>query len=215
MTRIADSAASKLASIDAITDKAAKESAAKLFSNELDGMEISVLRKAKLQESFSAMKKKLDAENKARQAADTKKVQTEVQNYFEKEEPNATYLVKQFDVGNNSKALSQGIAIAKKLNKAVYLFSEELIEPRKEEIPGTVKAKVPHANFVPPQDARLGLNAKEWAEVVTKSIGGRAGGKPESAQGVGEEGGDALKDALLAAKRFYELKTTESKMPMQ
>lgn len=160
------------------------------------------------------MKKKLDAENKARQAADTKRVQTEVQEYFEKEEPNATYLVKQFDIGNNAKALAQGVAIAKKLGKAVYLFSEETLDVQ-QEIPGTTKAKVPHANFVPPQDSKKGLNAKEWAEVVTKSIGGRAGGKPESAQGVGEEGGDALKDALIAAKRFYELKTTESSMPMQ
>ncbi|KAK0534678.1 Alanine--tRNA ligase [Tilletia horrida] len=221
VTRIADDAAVKLASIDGESDRAKKDAALKSFAVEIGQLEISVLKKAELNDKFAAIRKKHDAEAKAKQNAETKQVQEAVTAFFSTEQPNATFLVRQFDVGSNSKALQAGVLVAKKLNKAVYLFSEEVLpadaQPKtaEEGADSRVKAKVSHVNFVPKQDLEKGLKAKEWAEVVTKSIGGRAGGKDDGVQGVGEDGGPALRDALVAAERFAVLKTAESKMPLQ
>ncbi|KAE8234372.1 hypothetical protein CF326_g588 [Tilletia indica] len=221
VNRVAADAKLRLETIDAESDRAKKDAALKAFSTELGQLEISVLRKAELNETFSTIRKKHDSEAKAKQTAETKLVQDAVTTYFSTEQPNATFLVRQFDVGSNAKALQAGIAVAKKLNKAVYLFSEEALpadaQPQtKEEGAGTrVKARVSHVNFVPKQDLERGLKAKEWADVITQSIGGRAGGKDDGVQGVGEDGGPALKDALIAAERFVILKTGDSKMPLQ
>ncbi len=64
-------------------------------------------------------------------------------------------------------------------------------------------------------DQSKGLNAKEWIETSAQHVGGKGGGKQDSAQGVGEMGGQALDDAIEAAKRFYTLKCEESSMPLQ
>ena len=80
--------------------------------------------------------------------------------------------------------------------KALYLFSEEATGGLAADGQAT-KAKVTHVNFVPKDALDKGVDAREWAELVSKSIGGRAGGKAEGAQGVGEEGGTAVDDAIL------------------
>jgi alanyl-tRNA synthetase len=50
-----------------------------------------------------------------------------------------------------------------------------------------------------------GLNANDWAGVVTEKVGGKKGGKPEMAQGSGDKV-DAVTDALSAAEAFAKLK---------
>ena len=202
VTRLADEYFSKLASIEQTSDKAAQDAALKAFSVEMGRLEISTIRKAEMQEKFAVIRKKLDTEVKAKAAADLKVVGDAVNAYFATEEPNSPVLIRQFDVGANSKALAAGVNNAKKLGKSVYLFSQEAGSQG--------KAKVAHVNFVAKQDLDKGLKGKEWAETVTKSIGGKAGGKDESAQGVGEEGGKALEEAMMAARKFYETKTAQS-----
>lgn len=212
VTRVADEFAARLESIANLSDKNAKDASLKAFSVELARLEISVLRKAAINERFAIVRKALDTELKAKGAADTKLVQDAITQHF-KDEPNATVVIRKFDVGANVKALQAGITVAKKLNKAAYLFSEEIVAPVGAD--RAAKAKVPHVNFVPKQDSERGLDAKEWADLVTRSVGGKGGGKSDGAQGVGEVGGEALQDAITAAGRFYVLKTAESSMPMQ
>ncbi|CEH18366.1 alanyl-trna synthetase [Ceraceosorus bombacis] len=215
--RLADQRDAELAALEAEKDRSKQEAGLKVFTTELGPTELGVLRKAKLVEKSSALRKALDAENKKRQLAETKEVQAGVQEYFDANK-DATYLIRSFNVGSNSKALQQGVAIAKKLNKAIYLFTQD---PAPEAAPvnkadaASTKAKVTHVNFVPKQDVEKGLDAREWAELVSKSIGGRAGGKVDGAQGVGEDGGLAVEDAITAAGRFYLMKTVESPMPAQ
>ncbi|KDN40606.1 hypothetical protein K437DRAFT_258595 [Tilletiaria anomala UBC 951] len=201
VTRAADEAFAELDTIDKMTDKAAKDANLKTFVNRMLQLEISAVRKAELQDKFAVIRKKLDTEAKAKAAAEIKVVEAGIKDFFATEQPNAPCLIRKFNVSSNSKALNAGIAIARKLGKSVYLFSQEPA------IGAAVKTKVVHANFVAKHDLDKGLKAKEWAEVITSSIGGRAGGKDESAQGMGEEDAAALNDVLLAAQRFYEMKT--------
>ncbi|KAN0064624.1 Alanine--tRNA ligase [Thecaphora frezii] len=213
VTRTGDEAAAKLESIDKIADKSAKDAALKAFGTQLAQLDISVVRKAALNESFSKVRKALDAELKAKDKADVKVVSDAIAAHF-KENPNATYIIRKFDVGANMKAIQSGVQSAKKLGKAAYLFTEERIAGETVANGQAPKAKVVHANYVPKHDLDKGLNAKEWADVVTKSIGGKGGGRDDGAQGVGEMGGPAVEDALVAAERFYQQRCFESPVPL-
>ncbi|PWN50994.1 hypothetical protein IE53DRAFT_386661 [Violaceomyces palustris] len=210
VTKLADEASLKLDSIEKIQDKTEKDTAMKAFSGELNRLDISVVRKSKLSERFLKARKALDAEVAAKTKADIKAVSNAVTDHF-KEKPNSTVLVQKFDIGSNMKALQAGVALAKKLGKAVYLFSEEPIaeEPKTTGDVQTKKAKVVHVNYVPKHDLEKGLNAKDWADAVSKRVGGKGGGRDDGAQGVGEFGGPALDQAILDAEAFYLSKLGE------
>lgn len=79
---------------------------------------------------------------------------------------------------------------AKQLNKSLYVFS---IDPETK--------KVAHANFVSPMLKTKGGDARTWASKVADILGGKAGGKEESAQGVGIN--DTKLDEALAAAKGY------------
>ena len=192
VTKTADEAADKLASIEKLSDHSAKDSALKAFGTELARLDMSVVRKAALNNQFAKIRKALDTELKARDKADTKLVTDAITEYFAAN-PNATYLVRHFSIGINMKAVQAGIQTARKASKAVYLFSDD-------------GSKSVHVNFVPKQDLDRGLNAKQWAEVVTKLVGGKGGGRDDGAQGVGEQAGQPLQDAIKAADEFYRSK---------
>lgn len=222
--RVADESFVKLRSIEDLKERNAKDLALKTFSVEIDQLDISVLKKAKLNEEFSKVKKAHDAEQKKVDKEQSAMISDFITKYFAAggEGADKSYLIKKFDVGSNNKALAAGVQTAKKLEKAVYLLSEQYDEAATQaarEAHGGdkafVKSRVPHVNYVPKSDQEKGLDAREWAELVAKSLGGRAGGKVESAQGIGEDGGEAVADALLAAERFYVFKTEESSMPLQ
>lgn len=81
----------------------------------------------------------------------------------------------------------------KKLNKPVYVFA----------IDSSGDApKVAHAAFVPPELISPTFDARIWANEVSEVLGGRAGGKPDTAQGVGIELTKLEEASKLASKRF-------------
>ncbi|GAK63909.1 alanyl-tRNA synthetase [Moesziomyces antarcticus] len=215
VSRVADEAEARLGEIDAIGEAAAKDAALKAFGTHLAQLDMSVVRKAALNERFSAIRKKLDAGLKAKDKADTKAVVDAVEAHF-KEQPNATSFIHKFDVGANMKALQTAMNTLKKMDKTAYLFSQELdVNGTKVAEGNALQAKVVHAAYVSKHDQSKGLNAKEWIETSAQHVGGKGGGKQDSAQGVGEMGGQALDDAIEAAKRFYTLKCEESPVPLQ
>ncbi len=215
VTKVANDAESRLAEIDAISEQSSKDAALKAYGTQLAQLDISVVRKAALNEKFSAIRKKLDTGLKAKDKADTKAVVDAVEKYF-KENPNATVFIHKFDVGSNMKAIQSAINTVKKLDKSAYLFSQEL-DPNGVKVAdgNALKAKVVHAAYVSKYDQSKGLNAKEWVETAALHVGGKGGGKGDAAQGVGEMGGQALEDAVEAAKRFHILKCEGSGMPLQ
>jgi len=95
------------------------------------------------------------------------------------------------DVGSNAKILQNVVLQCKKLKKAAYVFSVD--QPGK---------KVVHANYVPESARTKGLDARTWASKVADVLGGKAGGREDSAQGVGTEV-DKVDKAFAVAEEHY------------
>lgn len=215
VNKTADTAEASLVQIDSIQDQAAKDAALKTFGTELARLDMSIVRKAALNEQFSVIRKKLDSGLKAKDKTDAKLVTDTISTYF-KENANATVMIYKFDIGSNMKALQAGLQTIKKMDKSAFFFSQEL-DPNGTKVAdgNAIKGKVVHVATASKHDQSHGLNAKEWVDTAALHIGGKGGGKADSAQGVGEMGGQALDDAVEAARRFYTLKCVESDMPMQ
>lgn len=103
------------------------------------------------------------------------------------------------------------ILSAKKLGKSTYVFSVD-----------SEKGQVAHANFVSETARSKGIDARTWAAAVAEIVGGKvrvgdtinickclsdvlqAGGKPESAQGVGVNGSKADEALRVAIEHFNQ-----------
>ena len=91
--------------------------------------------------------------------------------------------------------LGNVITQGKKLSKAVYVISAD-----------GEAGKVVHGNHVPPALKAKGLDARTWAAKVAEVLGGKAGGKDDSAQGVGTNIAK-VDEALKVATDYYETNT--------
>ncbi|KDQ33558.1 hypothetical protein PLEOSDRAFT_1091537 [Pleurotus ostreatus PC15] len=188
VTRVADNLEAKLKSIDQLTGKE-KDTALKAFTVELNQADISVLRKADVKEKLNAIRKAFDKDIKEKETALNKLAIDSIQQYFKENEKADTYIAI-LDVEGNAKPLSSAVLQAKKLGKSVYLFS-----------PDKQGGKVAHVNFVSPELKQKGVDARTWAGKVTDVLGGKAGGKEDSAQGVGANV-DKVEGAVEAAKQY-------------
>ncbi|KAL0073285.1 alanyl-tRNA synthetase [Phycomyces blakesleeanus] len=171
------------------------DAALKVVSKELDALTISAVTKAEYRERFNKTKKTFDDSEKARKAEQVKEATEAVKAYFVSN-PKATYLVTSLNVGNNSKALAGAINYAKASlkDKAVYVLSADKDSGR-----------VAHNCIVGKDLIAKGLKASDWAGVVSEKVGGKKGGKEDSAQGSGDKI-DGMADALKAAEEFAKLK---------
>lgn len=168
----------------------------KVLAKELDDIVISAYRKSVFRERFADIKKKFDDADKARKAKQVKDAVDECKNYFEAH-PESKVFVSLLDVGSNTKATGAVVTHVKTQlkDKAAYVFSVD-----------HSSGKVSHACVVGQELLNGGkLKATEWADVVVKVIGGRKGGKDDSAQGAGEHV-EKVQEALDLAKQFAELK---------
>ncbi|KAF7721005.1 Alanine--tRNA ligase [Apophysomyces ossiformis] len=171
------------------------ESELKVVSKELDELSISIVSKTEIRNRFTKIKKAFDEADKARKAQQVNEATETVKKYFA-EHPEANYLIKTLDVGNNSKALNGAITYVKSnlKDKALYVFSTDKSNGR-----------VAHSCIVSKDLVKKGFKASEWVEVVASKIGGKKGGKDETAQGSGDRI-DGLEEALEAAEAFAKLK---------
>ncbi|PVV04033.1 hypothetical protein BB560_001470 [Smittium megazygosporum] len=155
------------------------ESALKLIGKRLDTLNTGVWQKHLLRQKYADIRKKfLDADKEAKLAA-SKFVSNLVATKVEANPEIDFHVLKvEFEGGNagsNNKALANAISYAKSLNtKAVYLIS-----------PDSQSGKVSHMCFVPKILITKGLKAKEWASAVSKVVGGKSGGRDDTAQGSG------------------------------
>lgn len=155
------------------------EAHAKKLGAELKPLSISVVDKAKLNERFSKLHKQItDAAKQAQKAAGKRFVQAVTD-----AEQGAVIVLE-----GNAKALGEGLNAAKKANKTVYLFGKD-------------GDKIAHGCFI----SSAAPSAQDLAQSVSKFIGGRAGGKGQTVQGVGTEPQGV--DGAVAAieKQFKEL----------
>ncbi|KAF8629235.1 hypothetical protein AX17_005815 [Amanita inopinata Kibby_2008] len=167
----------------------AKDIALKVLTVELGQANISVIKKAELKDRLATVRKSFDKYIKEKEAIAHKQAVEDFSNYFQDNEKADAY-VGILDVNGNAKILQSVVLQAKKLSKATYLFSVD-----KE------SGKVAHVNYVSPFFKAQGIDARAWAAKVTEIIGGKAGGKEDSAQGLGVS--DAkLNEAVAVARQF-------------
>ncbi|KAJ7925137.1 tRNA synthetases class II (A)-domain-containing protein [Mycena leptocephala] len=173
VTRLAQSLKARLAQLE-------------LLSGQEKDSDISVVRKAELKERLGVVRKAFDKQIKEKEAAANK----------EEDEGSEAYIAI-LDVDANAKILQSVVSQGKKLGKAVYVFSSDL-----------GGSKVAHVNYVPPSMKAKGADARVWATRVSEVLGEsllfsqlQAGGKDDSAQGVGTNV-DKVHEAVGLSKEY-------------
>ncbi|KAI9297516.1 mitochondrial and cytoplasmic alanine-tRNA ligase Ala1 [Neoconidiobolus thromboides FSU 785] len=160
----------------------------KVVGKELDALPISCYRKYLFRERFAKSKKRFDDADKAAKANQVKEALEVIQSKIESTK-DIPIVVEVLKAGSNAKALVGALNYAKNAKShAVYVFS----------IDGD---KVMHQCYVPDVLVKKGLKAVEWAGVVSELVGGKKGGKDESAQGAGTNP-DKVPAAVLKATEY-------------
>ncbi|KAF5389356.1 hypothetical protein D9757_004386 [Collybiopsis confluens] len=188
MIRLAEDFKARIDRISRLTGRD-QDAALKTLSVELGQVDISVIEKAEMKERLGAMRKAFDKQVKEREATKAKSALDQYTQYFTDNDA-ADSFVAVLDVDGNSKILQSVVMQGRKTGKAVYVFSVD-----------ADTGKVAHANFISPSLKTKGADARTWATKITDIIGGKAGGKEESAQGIGNDS-SRLTDAVNAAKSY-------------
>ncbi|OLY85745.1 Alanine-tRNA ligase [Smittium mucronatum] len=174
------------------------ESEIKIMGKLLDNVNAGAYNKHMLRQQFNQIRNNFIEADKISKALASKFAIDMVNQAFEAN-PDVSYHVIKIEFedslkGNSGKALANAIAHVKSINsKAVYLIS-----------PDAVSGKVSHLCYVPKNLVSSGLHANKWAESVSGVIGGKFGGKSESAQGSGTNV-DAVSEAENIAASFANL----------
>ncbi|VDB83454.1 unnamed protein product [Peniophora sp. CBMAI 1063] len=189
VTRTADTLEARLVSAENATGKA-KDAALKTLQVELGQADISLIRKNALRERLAGVRKAFDKEVKERETRAQKEAVEAVTTFF-KEKPDEEAYFAVVPVDGNVKILQAVVLSAKKLGKAVYVFSAD-----------TEGGKVAHVNHIPESLRVPGFDGRSWAASVSEVIGGKAGGKEDGAQGVGTEVGKVQDAREVAEKAF-------------
>ncbi|KAI0787758.1 tRNA synthetases class II (A)-domain-containing protein [Fomes fomentarius] len=192
--RVGEELTTRLNRIETLGD-AEKDAALKAYTVQLGQTDISLLKKNELRDRLAVIRKSFEKYLRDKEAAANKAAGDALQQFF-KEKPEEPAYFAILDVNANAKVLQGVVLQAKKLGKSIYIFSADA--------EGT---KVAHVNAVSEDAKAKGLDGREWASAVTAILGGKAGGKPDGAQGVGTEVAK-VQDALEAARKFFVSKTS-------
>ncbi|KAI0710193.1 tRNA synthetases class II (A)-domain-containing protein [Earliella scabrosa] len=192
--RFGEELTAKLNRIETMGD-AEKDAALKAYTVQLGQADISLLKKNELRDRLATIRKSFDKYLKDKEAAANKAAVDALQQFF-KEKPDEPAYFAALDVNANAKVMQGVVLQAKKLGKSIYIISADV-----------EGGKVAHVNAVSEAAKAKGLDGREWASAVVAILGGKAGGKPDGAQGVGTEV-TKVQDALDAARKFFEAKTS-------
>ncbi|RPD74749.1 hypothetical protein L226DRAFT_545685 [Lentinus tigrinus ALCF2SS1-7] len=192
--RLGESLTAQLNRIETMGD-AEKDVALKAYTVHLGQADISLLKKNELRDRLAGIRKSFEKHLKDKEAAANKAAVEELQQFF-RDKPDEPAYFATLDVNANAKVMQGVVLQAKKLGKSIYIFSADV-----------EGGKVAHVNAVSEAAKAKGLDGREWASAVVAILGGKAGGKPDGAQGVGTEV-SKVQDALEAARKFFETKTS-------
>ncbi|GBE81242.1 Alanine--tRNA ligase [Sparassis crispa] len=191
--RSADALTAKLDQLEAM-DGHEKDTGLKAYTVELGQSDISLLRKTELRDRLGAIRKAFDKQIKEREAIANKAAVDGINEYFEKNEDAEAYFAV-LEVNGNVKVLQSIAQQSRKLGKTVYVFSADV-----------AGGKVAHINYVSETAKAKGLDGREWASTVAGILGGKAGGKEDSAQGVGVHV-NKVHEACQIAGDYFSRKT--------
>ncbi|EDO15794.1 hypothetical protein Kpol_1040p7 [Vanderwaltozyma polyspora DSM 70294] len=175
--RIANEYESELESTEKLPFSPLKEKKLKELGVQLGQLSISVIKKNELKEKFTKIEKSVKDEVKSRAKLETKQVLDEVKEHFT-ENTESLFLVKHIDIPPNAKAITEAIAHIKTKNKdkTIYLLTGNDPEGR-----------VAHGCFISDVAISKGVDGAALAKKVSASIGGKAGGKGNVFQGMGDK----------------------------
>ncbi|KAF8535818.1 tRNA synthetases class II (A)-domain-containing protein [Trichophaea hybrida] len=170
----------------------AKEAEIKKTQVELNNLAISTVVKSQLKDKFSKIHKKMMDEQKAKSKAEMKQAVDAVAEFFEKNKDSKTMVAK-LPISANTKAIGEALkhVQTKAKDKTVYLFAADDSD-----------GKVVHGCYISPDLAKQ-TTAQDLAGAVCEVVGGKAGGKGPTTQGVGTNV-DKIDEGLEVARLFLE-----------
>ncbi|KAI9008586.1 tRNA synthetases class II (A)-domain-containing protein [Hyaloraphidium curvatum] len=168
------------------------EAALRLVEQEMNAVALPAVEKAALRRKFDAAKVKFDDADKKRKAEVGRQAAEKIKQALD---GGAKAVVVSVPVEGNSKILSQAIVQGTKgfSDRAVMVVSSDDSE-------ATIYQCTVSKDLI-----GKGLTATEWANEVSSLLGGRHGGRAESAQGQAPRSGK-IDEAIAAAEAFAKLK---------
>lgn len=167
------------------------------LTEEISQSTISYWKKDELRTELKNLKKKLDDLDRNNKAQAQQMAIENVKKLLE-DKKDCDYIVHTLEVGDNAKALDAALKQVRTItpNAAAMFFSRD-----------SEKGKIICLSSVPKGIVERGLCANAWVKEVSEVIGGKGGGREESAQAIGTNVG-SLDKALQVAHEFAKLKLT-------
>lgn len=152
---------------------------------------IPYVKKDEMRNNLKQLKKTLDDKERAKTAAVATAVVDQAKQLCQ-ENPDAKFFVHQFEAFNNTKALDSALKQVKTMNAHTSALFVS-VDPDSKKI--FCLASVPKSGI------DKGLKANEWIQQLSSVVGGKGGGKPESAQASGTNY-DRVDELMELAKKF-------------
>jgi alanyl-tRNA synthetase len=162
------------------------------ISRQLDEMTLPVARKDELRSKVAALQERVKAAQKEQAAAKRQEAAGLARRIAEGTSEAEIVIVSSIDVGADRQALEQAVKTIRDIRPgaAVLLLS-----------PDEAEGKVSVMAAAPQDLVKKGLKAGEWVREVTGILGGKGGGRPDSAQGAGPAV-DKVHEAVTAARAW-------------
>lgn len=152
-------------------------------------------KKEEIRNSLKSLKKALDDKERAAKAAVANKVVDEIKQLV-KVNPNIPVLVKELKAFSNTKALDAALKQVRTLSPQTSALFVTVDNDSN---------KMFCLASVPKEAVEKGLKANEWVQIVSEKLGGKGGGKADSAQASGTNC-VSVEEILKLAKKFAETK---------
>ncbi|CAR27690.1 hypothetical protein ZYGR_0N01750 [Zygosaccharomyces rouxii] len=193
--RIANEFDKELNAVDRLPFSPLKEKKLKELSVKLGQLSISVVSKQELKTKFAKIEKVVKDEIKTRAKQESKKTLDEVKEYFAKNE-NSQFLAKFVDIPTNAKAITEAVNYVKSSakDKSIYLFTGN--DP---------EGKIAHGCYISDAALSKGIDGSTVAKQVSGIIGGKAGGRGNVFQGMGDKP-TAAGDAVAEVEKLFKEK---------
>jgi len=165
------------------------------LQQEVSSSDISYWKKDELRNSLNSLKKMIDDHERSIKAAQANEV-VNTAKQLATELNGAKFIVSALNAGSNAKALDSALKAVKTISPstAALFFSVD-----------NDTQKIICLSSVPKETVDKGLKANEWINNIVNLIGGKGGGKLESAQATGTNVA-SLDEAIKLSQEFASLK---------
>ncbi|KAL3280531.1 hypothetical protein HHI36_003763 [Cryptolaemus montrouzieri] len=165
------------------------------LTEEVSHATIPYWKKEEIRNTLKILKKSLDDKDRAIKVAVANKVVEEVKQFLN-DNKDLPVIVQELKAFNNTKALDSALKQVRTLSPKTSALFVTVDEDSK---------KMFCLSSVPKDAIEKGLKANEWVQVVASKLGGKGGGKPDSAQASGNNS-VCVNEILDLAKSFAKSK---------